>query len=207
MAASDPVELEGWALRFVSGALAREVPFFAGKSAQLKLGELRQKYFKLHRIIEVAGGGLTRAFHIAYRPDTSSIFVLSGRQQCIRLLASIDPVVFQAADEVLAFSGFADRVTSDDPAPVVAVESADELEKAGKVLNGGLDRLRAIQEKFRERVQPHEQSVLPFGFQERYHLVCGEKLIERTRTIASGGIFWRHDEILSSELPFTPSGH
>jgi len=207
MAGSDAVELEGWALRFVSAALAREVPFFAGKSAQLRLGELRQKYFRLHRIIEVAGGGLTRAFYIAYRPDTSSIFVLAGRQQCIRLLASIDPVVFQAADEVLAFSAFADKVTSDDPVPTIAIESTDDLAKAGKISNGGLERLRAIQETFKERVQPHEQSVLPFGFQERYHLVCGEKLIERTRTIASGGIFWRHDEILSSDLPFAPAGN
>ena len=31
-----------------------------------------------------------------------------------------------------------------------------------------------------------------------------DALIERTRTIASGGIFWRQDEILTDELPVKP---
>ncbi len=204
MASPDPIELEGWALRYISTAVAREVPELTGKALALRLSELRQKYFRLHRIIEVAGGGLGKSFHIAYRQDNSSVFVLSGRQQCLRLLASIDPVPFHSAEEVLAFSAFADKLTSDDPEPPTTIVSADDLAKVTRAANGEQKRLREIQDKFRDRVAPLVKSVLPFGFQERFHLVCREKLIERTRTIASGGIFWRQDEILTDELPVKP---
>lgn len=202
MAGMHPMELEGWALRFISSALARELPEFSGKASQIKLSEVRQPYFRLHRIIEVLGSSSGNLTHVAYRPDTSSVFLLTGRPHCLRLLASIDPVVFKSADDVVAYSTFADQITTEDTAPPVPISSADELTKViGAAKNGDLELVNEIREKVGERVQPPEKSVLPYGFQERYHIVCGDRLIERTRTVVSGGIFFRHDEVLAANLP------
>lgn len=204
MANSEPIELEGWALRSISAAVAKELPALAIKPGSSKVLELRQKYFRLFRVVEISTGQ-GRLVHAAYRPDNSSVVLLSGRQECLRLMASIDPVVFKSADEVLGFSEFANKLTSEDPEPPVTISTADELGRMVKVTNGDRERLAAIQEKFRERVQPAEKMVLDFGFQERFHCVCREKLIERTLTIASGGLFYRQDEILADDLPVSPS--
>jgi hypothetical protein len=123
------------------------------------------------------------------------VVVLTGRQQALRLIAAISPVAFRSADDVLEFAAFADLLTSEDSGTITKVASVDDLKKIAK------GDVSAIQEQFRDRVQPMERTVLPYGIQERFHLVSSNRLIERTRMIASGGIFFRQDEVLADSLP------
>jgi hypothetical protein len=194
MASSKTMDLEGWALRTIQTSIGRELPEIQGRLSHSRITELRQDYFKLFRILE-CDTGQNRTVYAAYRSDNSSVVVLTGRQQALRLIAAISPVAFRSADDVLEFAAFADLLTSEDSGTITKVASVDDLKKIAK------GDVSAIQEQFRDRVQPMERTVLPYGIQERFHLVSSNRLIERTRMIASGGIFFRQDEVLADSLP------
>jgi hypothetical protein len=201
MASSNTTDLEGWAVRGIQGVISREIPELQGRWAGAKFNLLSQSYFRLFRIIECTAGPDHRILHAAYRQDNSNVFLLSGKQHSIRLIAAIDPVAFRSADDVLSFAAFADKVTSEDSTPAKTVSSVDEIGPAAGMSKGDKAVLADIQEKFRGRIQPVERQVLPFGLQERFHVISTKRLIERTRMIASGGIFFRQDEVLADNLP------
>ena len=196
MAASKNMDLEGWALRSIQTAIGREMPALQSKIASSRVTELSQEYFRLFRLLECTIGQ-SQTIYAAYRPDNSAVLVLTGRQQALRLIAAISPVAFKSADDVFEFAAFADLLTSEDTGTVTKVSSVDDLKKIAK------GDVSAIQDQFRDRVQPVERTVLPYGLQERFHIVSTNRLIERTRMIASGGIFFRQDEVLTDNLPIS----
>ncbi len=197
MASSKTMDLEGWALRSIQTAIGRELPALKSKIASSRVTELRQEYFRLFRLLECSftNGGQNQIVYAAYRPDNSSVLVLTGRQQALRLIAAISPVAFKSADDVYEFAAFADLLTSEDTGTVTKISTVDDLKKIAK------GDVSAIQDQFRDRIQPVERTVQPYGLQERLHVVCTDRLIERTRMVASGGIFFRQDEVLADNLP------
>jgi hypothetical protein len=197
MASSKTMDLEGWALRSIQTAIGREFPALQSKIASSRVTELRQEYFRLFRLLECSfsNNGANQSIYAAYRQDNSSVVVLTGRQQALRLIAAISPVAFRSADDVFEFAAFADLLTSEEPGPITKLTTADELKKFAR------GDVSAIQAQFRDRIQPVERTVLPYGLQERLHLISTNRLIERTRMIASGGIFFRQDEVLAENLP------
>ena len=199
MASSNQTDLEGWALRSIQNSIGREMPRIQGRLNTARFSELRQGYFRHFRIIQCAIAD-EPIVYAAYRADNSSVFLLTGRQQSLRLIAAIDPVMFRKADDVLEFAAFADKVTSEDVTPVTTISSVEEI--AGKGLSTDEKTVLAdIQDRFRDRIQPVERQFLAFGLQERFHVVSMQCLIERTRMIASGGLFFREDEVLADNLP------
>ena len=199
---TDSLELENWALRSVAAAVSRELPDYKGKAAILRVAPVSQNYFRLFRIFEVSAPGAKPVF-IGFRSDNTTMLILSGRQETLRLVASIDPIPFRSAEDVLEFSAFADRIAAaaGDSGAAVPLESADDIAKILKPSNGDREVVEAVQNEFRDVIQPRETIVLPYVLQERYFVILENNLIARTRTIASGGIFWRQDEILFGELP------
>lgn len=197
---TDPMELEGWALRSVAAAISRELPAFKGKAGVIRVSPVGQAYFRLHRIFEASAPAVKPVF-IAYRSDNTTMTVLTGRQHALRLVASIDPIPFRSADDVLEYSAFADRITTDDAVAAIPLESAEDLEKVLQPSNGEREVVEAVQNELRDVIRPAEKFVLPYGLQERFFAVLENNLIVRTRTIASGGIFWRQDEVLFGQLP------
>lgn len=197
MASSKTMDLEGWALRSIQTAIGRELPALHSRISSSRVTELRQDYFRLFRLLECSfsNNGRNHSIYAAYRPDNNSVFLLTGRQQALRLIATISPVAFQTADQVFEFAAFADLLTSEDEGPITRLSTVDELKKFAK------GDVSTIQEQFRDRIQPVERMVLPYGLQERIHLISTNRLIERTRMIASGGIFFRQDEVLADNLP------
>ena len=200
MASSNQTDLEGWALRSIQNVIGREMPRIQGRLNTARFSELRQGYFRHFRIIQCAIADEPTVY-AAYRADNSSVFLLTGRQQSLRLIAAIDPVMFRKADDVLEFAAFADKVTSEDLTPVTTISSVEEIAGKGSFSVGDKAVLADIQDRFRDRIQPVERQFLPFGLQERFHVVSMQCLIERTRMIASGGLFFREDEVLADNLP------
>lgn len=197
---TDSLELESWALRSVAAAISRELPEFKGKAGVIRVAPVGQTYFRLHRIFEVSAPSVKPVF-IAYRPDNTTMVILSGRQHAFRLVASIDPIPFRTADDVLEFSVFADRITADDPVVPIVLECSEDIGKALQPANGDREVVDALQTELRDVIRPLEKFVLPYGLQERFFVILRNNLIARTRTIASGGIFWRQDEVVFGQLP------
>lgn len=200
MASPENKEIEGWAVRAIQQLIGREMPEVKARVTASKFSEVKQDYFRHFRIVQ-CGTGTGPAIHAAYRPDNSSVFLLTGRQQTLRLLAAIDPIVFKSVEDVTAFVAFADRVTSDDGDVATPVSTVDEIPCPANLAKHHKAVIEMVQEKFRDRVQPLERQLLPFGLQERFHVVSAKRLIERTLMIASGGIFFRQDEVLADNLP------
>ncbi|BDC50697.1 hypothetical protein F183_A30130 [Bryobacterales bacterium F-183] len=201
---TDSLELESWALRAVAGSISRELPDYKGKAGVIRVAPVVQAYFRLFRIFEVSAPSVRPVF-IAYRADNTTMIVLSGRQHALRLVASIDPIPFRSAEDVLEFSAFADRITADDPVAAIPLDSASDIEKVVQPANGDREVVEALQNELRDVIRPVEKFVLPYGLQERFFVILQNNLIARTRTIASGGIFWRQDEVVFGQLPTAPS--
>ena len=109
--------------------------------------------------------------------------------------------MFQSADDVLDFAVLADKLTSEDHAPAITVSNVEEIAGQAGLSKGDKAVLADIQDRVRDRIQPVERQFLPFGLRERFHVISMRRLIERTRMIASGGIFFRQDEVLADNLP------